>query len=237
MLDSLQYIPISNSWQILLDTTPQKSLSDTTINTIVDSIWQKATSQISSLHDSPICCLSKVENKTITCFSVPYRYFYAQKQSRELQVRLALKPVSVSALVCTDDSLIIAKRGSKVTQYKNYWELVPSGPIGKKYFAKKEVDFKGQLLEQLKEEIGLDSDNVATSDLFALIYDAYEFTYDICCQIGLSGVYGDELSLQKTDSEYSELQAIPLAELPAFIEQHHRFIVPTSMEILNNRLL
>lgn len=228
---ALQVIPIDKTWRVTIGDTGL--FQDNTINNLVDGLWQKAQVKNPHLHDDTICCLTAIGNKTIQACGIPYRYYYAQRLSKDLENKLAIKPLCVSGLLMLDNKIIFGRRSMTVTQYKDYWELVPSGSISQKYFANKRlIDYKAQLIEELEEEIGF-SCSATELEPFALIYDAGESTYDICCQINLKSQASKNLNL--INKEYVELKSVPISELQNFLLANEHKLIPTSKAILELR--
>ena len=171
----------------------------------------------------------------ITGQFVEYRHFVAQRTDPSLN--LGIRPVAVSGITIFSDNgeerVIFARRAMNMLQYPGLFELAPSGGLDRECLRPDgSIDFRAKVLDELAEETGLTSNCVRGADAFALIYDANEKVYDICCRIEVDV---DKPMLETAFAasiEYSELKTLPVAELVAFARDHETSIVPGSLALI-----
>lgn len=175
----------------------------------------------------------------IGAHSVSYKDFLAERNDPSL--KLGIRPIGVSGLLLVKDAqgleyAVFASRKASVTQWPGRLELVPSGSIDARHITPSgSVAYEAQIREELSEEVGVEAKNVKTITGFALVYDAQERVYDICCTIELS-LRKEDLEKIFTDSvEYEKPLYIPYKDIDAFIALHKEEIVPTSLALLAAR--
>ncbi len=197
---------------------------------VVDGIWKEAADRSQGkLFDGMVTCLSSIEPGKLYVQPVPYRLFYAQRQSAKLRAALDLKALAVSGIIRCHGAVLFGKRSPTVTQYPGYWELVPSGALDAgKPGAEGCLDYKQQILDELKEECAVEPADVVCVSPLALILDVGEATYDICCQIELKKSPPDSIS----NDEYTQIESISDRQLSRFYAEHSGALVPTSAAIL-----
>lgn len=158
-----------------------------------------------------------------------YKFYYAQKQG----LPLGLTPIGVSGLIVCQNHLIVAQRSQQVTAYPAYWEFAPSGSLDHALIRDDgSVDFVARLHEEFTEEVGLSAECITASQPFALIYDPNDPVYDIACQLTLDTSLDAILAAFEASEEYDRPQAVPLAEVEAWLTAQPEGVVPTSRSIL-----
>ena len=156
------------------------------------------------------------ERLVLKCHAIEYKHLLAQRSGLEL----GITPLAVSGITYyqSDDQkvFLLAKRSDKVTQFPGMFELVPSGSIDVSVInsATSEVDFKGQLIKELEEEIGVDEDQVINSREFCLVRDE-ENVFDIGVEIEILKNTSFKINLE----EYSELQEMNINLLNSKLEE------------------
>lgn len=200
---------------------------------LIDTIWEQEQKRKSGrLFNGMILSAQEYSEKKLTGHFVPYKYFLAQTCDPSLKPALKILPVSLSALTIAGGSVVLAKRSSWVTQYPDHYELAPSGGVTEPAFEKETIDIKGQIIDELNEEVGIDRTLVKKIKFFALIRDFQSEAVELIADIEAS-----PYSLQSSTGEYAQIMTIPLSELAAFVEVHRNEFVPLSLAILKLREL
>lgn len=208
------------------------------LRSAIDRIWNdEVESRRGMLHNGEIFVLRECRPKEILGEFVEYKQYLAQLRNPSLREGLGpLMPLAVSGIIEWDGALLFGKRTATVTSYPGHWELVPSGGISADRLGPdRSVDFKGQILAELEEELGIRPEAVSTIRPFALIRDERQGYYDICLEIGLraSAAWTDSAFLP--NDEYSEILSVPKSRLAEMVVTHGVNIVPTTMAILKAR--
>jgi beta-phosphoglucomutase-like phosphatase (HAD superfamily) len=159
-----------------------------------------------------------------------YRTYVAQRRG----VPVGIVPLGVSGVVRLDSGgLVLGKRSQDVTQYAGFWEFIPSGGVSRKRMADDGVvDATGQLLEELREELGISTDRVRRVLPLGLIEDVADRVIDLAYAIDLSATV-EELQrgiLQR--GEYVEVQVLCASEIEKLLSTGRSTIAPTVMPLL-----
>ncbi len=200
---------------------------------IVESHWELQKEQNSSLFNGTILSYyaHHFEGDTlhIDCSFAEYKYYLAQLAGK---VSMGIKPLAVSGLIIDkDNNTFLARRSSKVTEYKEYYEFVPSGGLSKEDIKERKVFFKERLAMELEEETTLSSDDIIEIDPLGLILDRKDNVFDICMRVSLKGSLNqrqNQASLIRSN-EYLQPKIISMGEVDRFFQQ--RKIVPTSLSL------
>jgi hypothetical protein len=226
----VEIIPINKDFQITV--SPSPIYVPENILEIVEGIWQSDTRESGSqLFDGKILCATEVSATGLLACTMPYRFFYAQRQSEIVRDALQIKAVAVSGLIFHHDKLYFGRRSLSVTQYPDFVELVPSGSLDANLSVSNgKADFRRQLVEELTEEIGIDE--VSDIEPLFLILDYLENTWDICCRITLLPGVIVSTGRGVNSKEYQEIIAVSLSELTGFLKTNKGYLVLTTQIIL-----
>lgn len=123
-----------------------------------------------------------------------------------------------------------------MTAYAGFFELVPSGGIETSCILPNGVvDFRHQLLKELKEEVGLSDIRTSAITPFALVFDLNDGVCDLCSEIELGEPRDLIASRLIPNEEYEAFEFIEKGALNEFCAQHYGEIVPTSLAIMRVR--
>lgn len=166
---------------------------------------------------------------SIECFITQYKYFFAQL--REPKLNLNIAPIGVSGIIIdTDNNTIVAIRHN-VTEYEDFYELMPSGSIDSSKTADGFILFQEQIIEEYEEETQLKKCTIDKIKPYCLIFDKNHGVYDICSKIHIKGLISN-LIKSKQNEEYKNIEIINLKEIKNSMADNK--FVPTSVVIYNN---
>lgn len=177
------------------------------------------------------------EHIKISAHNISYKDFLAERHDPSL--KFGIRSIGVSGILLVQDAqklvyVVFASRKMTVTQWPGRLELVPSGSIDARHVDSfGTVSYKKQILEELAEEVGINEKDVKTATGFALVYDARERVYDICCVVEVSLQKEDLERMFKDSMEYERPVYVLYEDLPQFISKHKEEIVPTSLALLS----
>jgi hypothetical protein len=140
--------------------------------------------------------------RTIVSTKTDYKTYLAQSRNPALFDDLKVSPLAVTGLLVCRDGVVFGKRSSGVEQDKNLWELVPSGSVdGTKLLPDGAVDFSDNILEELREEIGVAKNHIATPPRpFALVHDLTSHVFDVAL------ILRTDLAQQQIVAKFNELE-------------------------------
>lgn len=151
----------------------------------------------------------------ITARIVEYRHFIAQRAQPALFAALQIRPLAVSGVLECPQGLVIGRRAATLTQDAGLWELVPSGGLDPNTaVAGNKADCTAQILIELREETGLEADQVFGLSPFCLIEDDDSHVIDIGIAMAttLDAAQLAQIHRAGASSEYAELGVVPAAE-------------------------
>ena len=213
---------------------------DAILLSAIDEVWDKEQERRGKkLFNGKILSAIEHSNKEIKTVIVDYKHYLAKKTNPELFQLLNIIPVAVSGLLECKDGFVFGKRSDNVTQDAGNWELVPSGGIDcanvKLGFP---VDFKNQLLVELKEEVGIDKNSIKSINTFCYILDESSLVLDIgislYCDLDANSI---ESSYSKLPvKEYDQLSFIKRDDLSSFFMENSKHFVEVSRMLLTRYL-
>ncbi|AFS80024.1 hypothetical protein NKOR_00510 [Candidatus Nitrosopumilus koreensis AR1] len=154
-----------------------------------------------------------------------------------LNSSLGLYQVGVSGLLLVheqnDTFVLFAKRSNNVTEYPNFYELVPSGNLDKSVLDEDGIiHFDSKILDEFKEETGISDSLISNSQSFCFVRDNINHVYDVCCILEINTdrrLFDDSF---KNVSEFYSPCFVNIKNLKKFLTDHVSEIVPTSKAIL-----
>jgi hypothetical protein len=223
-------IKLSPNFQIKISSASSENYSKALLEQI-ERIWQEEKALCGDgLFNGWILNALSVTEEQLSAHFVEYKYYLAQIRKPELHQQLQLNPVSVSGYTHTKDHVLIGLRSKNVTEYKNLYELVPSGGIDKDALVEGQIDIQKQFFLELYEEAQIASQNVVSVRPFCMIYQSSTFHYELCAEIVVDP---SMLRLQPFFSdEYTQLRWMPKSELLQFVEENKNKFVPLSLYLL-----
>ncbi len=224
-------IPIPADFKVLINFThPQPNLSPA-IQHKIDAIWKKELIRTQGkIFNGKLLSADDFDGKHLTSHFVEYKHYLAQARDPALKDLLKIRPICVSGYTLANDHILMGKRADYVTDYQNFYELVPSGGIDPSAIHHEHVDVNKQLIIELQEEAGIPSSLIHSIKLTYIIPYAETGAYEICAKIVL-----DASALERNverNEEYTELFWIPRNKIEAFVEQNREKIVPLSIQLI-----
>ncbi|HOX27533.1 MAG TPA: NUDIX domain-containing protein [bacterium] len=199
--------------------------------TAVEEFWATAAAASSGkLRNDPLLTMSHFASDGTTtrikAKRTQYMHYYAAWRNPALGI--VLESVAVSGVILMGDaSLLVARRGEKVSHYPGCFEFTPSGGIdGLAMKADGSVDFKGQLIREFEEETGIGKDAIVAIEPFSMIHDKPGRVYDICSLMRISEGSSSIIPRLQTGEEYSEFAAVPIVNIRDFIAENE--FIPTA---------
>lgn len=204
-------------------------LSDVTMQRI-EKIWRREKQKRQDrLFNGKVLSLIEYDQEGLLAEFIEYKRFLAYVLEPSLRKDLNVKPLSLSCITHTSRALLLGRRSQTVLQYPLWFELAPSGGIDADSSVGERIDVVGQAFRELKEETGYSLTEVQQLNPFALVYDSSTGVYEICIEIMMKPET-DQQKLAPTQ-EYDLLTWVSKDELPSFIQQNEKNIVPLSLHL------
>ena len=235
MLEVLK-ISSTSGFKVKIDSTQPKLSPD--LENEVENLWQAEQERHGkAMFNGRIMSASTVTCEGIHGCVVEYRYLIAQRACPELFKVLQVRPVAVSGLFECAGGIVFGRRADVMTQGAGLWELVPSGGIDtSKIVEAVEVDYFSQILTELHEETGINSDSVSIVMPFCLVDDNNSHVIDIgiAMKSPLSSAEVLNIYEKAASKEYDELRVVPFSEVNGFIQGEKSRFVEVSIMLLQH---
>lgn len=207
-------------------------------NKKIEIIWQKELSKKPTLFNGELFTFIDVDKSkkpiTVKGKFVQYKIFLASRVDPTIGIKL--QPVGVSGVIIIKENMIeyvlFSTRSTNVTDYANYFELVPSGNIDKKSRMNLIIDYKSILANEFVEETGLSRTKISGIEYLCFVYDKIKQIYDVCCILETTATRNELIKSFKLINEYKDPQFIPVSNLANFVKKNN-LIVPTSLAIID----
>lgn len=186
----------------------------------VEEIWQCEQARRPSLFNGKIFAVMNIQEAQIVGRFVEYKQFLAQLRRPELFEELKIEALAVTGTLLAEGEVVWGKREAGSTQYPGVWELLPSGGLDDKgRNAAGALDLRSQLLDELKQELGLGEESVELIRPICFVHDEashlYDFAMELRTPLTLAQIIQRHSALPKR--EHSELRLVPPHRLGAFL--------------------
>lgn len=200
----------------------------------VDRIWTiEQAKRHPHLFNGRIISVDAIDQGIITGHVTEYKYFIAQYVNPSLYDMLRVRPLAVSGLLECQEGYVFGFRSGLNTQDQYQWELVPSGTVDIESLSPfGQMNYGTQLLTELREEIGLNSDDLVKFEPFSLLEDETSHVVDIGIYIEVMLSFDEikQIFLRNNNREYTELRVVAMSEIDSFLTSYS--VSETSRKLL-----
>jgi len=142
--------------------------------------------------------------------------------------------VAVSGLLECPDGIVFGRRAATVTQDAGLWELVPSGGLDGSKFVPGEIDFRGQILAELHEEVGIGLESISSVTPFCLVegLESHVLDIGIAMMSPLAGAALVRMHGVAGSTEYEELCVVRRTELAEFTRREASNLAEVSAALI-----
>lgn len=195
----------------------------------IDEIWAQEKQRLGeALTNGPVFFLHDYRPDCLTLQAGEYRHVLARRRAPELaEAGLAVRSVGVTGVLVCADGLVLGRRGDGVASDVGLWEPAPAGGLDR-------ADPAEQILEELREEVGIEKSAVELPEVRGLVEDTASGVVDIVFRLHTTASAEDIRAAQKSlgTDEYSELAIIDKAEVAAFLETERDHLLPALRPML-----
>jgi len=204
------------------------------LQSVVEDFWSKAQlASVGKLHNGKILSCLRAGTGEIAAEIREYKQLIAQLGDPNLFVDLKLRPLAVSGILVCPDGLVFGERSIEVTQHPGKWELVPSGGVDPPDTIKSMTfDAGNQILMELKEEIGIDVEQLTDSKVVCAMYNNISNVVDIgfVLETGLRGAGIASAHRKSGSGEYSQLAFLRREDVKGCIDEDpDRFVAESKV--------
>ncbi len=194
----------------------------------VEVLWRTAQDENPELFNGRVFSADTVTADCIEGHWTEYRRVIAQIRDPRLYHELQVRPLATCGLLIGPDGVVFGRRSHRAAYQAGMWQLPPAGSVDDGAADSDRVDLRGQLLRELREELGITAtDTVSTQPLCAVEHPGSR-VLDLGFEVhtGLSAMQIATAHASARDAEYTELRVIPLAALPAALHEMGASVVP-----------
>jgi hypothetical protein len=187
----------------------------------INEIWQAEQARRgSALFDGPLFSVEEVHTNTVAGRFVEFRRYLAQERRPELFSELQIQPLVVTGLLQNAKGLFFGYRSSAVALQPNCWELIPSGGVDRTTLTESgQLDPAGQVMTELREEVGIDATAVMSPRLVGFSEDPLHHSFELVWQLETSldpaAILDAHAALPHR--EHAEIIFVPWADLEGFL--------------------
>jgi 8-oxo-dGTP pyrophosphatase MutT (NUDIX family) len=196
----------------------------------IDEIWtEEKKLRGKRLFNGVIYSLVEWSASRLTLQPIEYRHLLARRRVPELATAgLIIRPVAVTSVLTCRDGVVLGRRADHVAFAPRLWEAAPAGGLDR-------PDPVAQLMEELREELGLTPDQVSLPQACGLIEDSVSGVFDIVLRIvteldadavrAVHRAYGSD--------EYCTLAIVATDQLPSFLMTERNHVVSSLVPMLH----
>lgn len=206
-----------------------KSLTPEAIK-VADQIWKNELAANPKLFNGSQLSVEEIEPSVIRCRVVEYRFVLAQLRQPELFREFDVRPLALTVVLETENSIVFGKRSKEVSQSPGFWEPAPSGGIELTNNNSGADSIKAQALRELREELGVEPRHLDLLMPIAVHEDPGSHVADICvlARTNISAQTLLTIFNKLSGWEYETITMVPVAQLQQFAAQNHgRLVAPT----------
>ncbi len=202
---------------VLRVTRPRPALP-AAVEAAVERHWQAARARDPSLFNGEVFSADAI-GAGMTGHWTEFRRVVAQMREPALFAALGVRPVAVGGVLVGDGFVLLGQRPDGAVYQPGEWQLPPAGSLDPGAArADGTLDWRGQFLRELGEELGLPAESVAG----LAVLGAVEHAGSHVCDIGVAArLRVDEAAVRAAhagaNGEYGELAFIAPGALAAFL--------------------
>ena len=200
----------------------------------IETLWIQALARVAAsgagqLFNGRVFSVDTITPNRITGHLTEYRRMVAQAEDHALFAELGVRSLAACGLLRCPDGIVIGRRLPGAVYQPGMWQLCPAGSVdaGARQ-PDGTMDFRGQLLTELREELGLDPSAVSDVTPLCVVEHPGSHVSDFGMAIG-TPLDADAIMRTHHDrgnGEYDPIRIVPIPELPSFINWAGASLVP-----------
>jgi hypothetical protein len=187
----------------------------------IDEIWAREKARRGDrLFDGAVHALVEATASEIVLRPLRYRDVLARRLDPGLgRLGLDILPAGVTGVLRSPDGVVLGLRAGHVAADAGLWEAAPAGVLSG-------ADPIAQVLEELREELGIEAGDVAPPVLCGVVHSPDVADLVLRLETSLSG---DEIRAawrRLGTDEYDDVAVVPLAGLAPFLAERRDRVLP-----------
>jgi hypothetical protein len=200
----------------------------------VERLWQAAVARVAAggagtLFNGRIFSADSITPDLIAGHLTEFRRVVAQIERPALFDTLGLKPLAVCGVVHCADGVVFGRRHVSAVYQAGMWQLPPAGSVdGHAVNAGGTVALNRQLLDELREELGLSASDVDTPLPLCIVEHPASHVCDfgMALRCRLDGTAVLAAHAQRGNNEYQTVRILPREEIARFVADTAASMVP-----------
>ena len=237
-MDPFVIHPVCPDLQVrVVRTMPPLSLA---LEARIDAIWATASARVEAggagrLFNGRIFSIDTIAPDRIAGHMTEYRRLVAQAEDHALFPALGIRSLAACGVFQCADGVAIGRRPPAAIYQPGLWQLCPAGSVdGGAERADGTMDYRASLLTELREELGIDAENVGPVTPLCVVEHPGSHVSDLGMAVStpLSGEAVLAAHRIRGNGEYDPLRIVPISDLSAFITWAGDSLVPPAPEFL-----
>lgn len=220
-----------NASDICLHFTDEETIFTEQEKAEIERIWDSKQQDLFNGNIVGFKSLSYENNKLHAyAYKTCYKEMYACNMNKNLNGKIT--PLAVSAITIDKNDNILLSRRQKVTEYVGCYELIPSGGIEVPSGSLAKIDYKEQIMQELREELGIINfnRNDFIVEVLGICYDGQANDLDICMCVRYNGTFDKNSFLISEEYSKKDLEIVPYNSIHDLLGKK---LLYTSNKILN----
>jgi len=210
------------------------------LDATVETLWRTAADRVAAggagrLFNGRVFSIDSLAPDRITGHMTEFRRIVAQMEDPALFPALGIRSLAVCGVVCCADGVAVGRRPPAAIYQPGMWQLPPAGSVDQNALRPDgAIDLAGQLLTELREEIGLDAAAAGPPRPLCLVEHPGSHVCDLGMALTTSLDAAAVLAIHRArgNAEYDPLLVVPYAELAGFVARHRADLVPPARVFL-----
>lgn len=193
----------------------------------ITAVWQAEVAAAPHLFDGPLLALTAHTPHRIDACALSYRYLLARRRDPGLRHAISVRPLAVTGLLSCADGIVLGLRAAHVASHAGQWEPAPAGGLDR-------ADPAAQVLDELREELGLGARDVGTPRPLTLMETGSEGVFDIVYRLH-TPLRGDDVRAAWTANatdEYRDIAIVRPADIGTFLRREQDRLMPGTAPLL-----
>jgi len=192
----------------------------------VERLWQAARARGGGLFNGRVFSADRIAPTLIEGHWTEYRRVVARMDRPDLFPALPVAPVAAGGVIVGGDGadrfVLFGRRPAGAVYQPGEWQLPPAGSLDPGAATGDTVDPVRQLFAEMAEELGLPPEAVSDPRPLCLVEHPGSGVLDLGIQVRTHWSVAAIMAApaRAPDPEYDELEAVPVADLPAFLARH-----------------
>jgi len=206
----------------------------------VEALWRAACARVAAggagaLFNGRVFSADTIAPDAITGHLTEFRRIVAQMERPALFPALRVRPLAVCGVLRCPDGVVFGRRHSGAIYQPNMWQLPPAGSVDSHAVGADGVVALGrQLLDELREELGLAPDDVDAPVPLCVVEHSGSHVSDLGMALyrRLDGAAIRAAHAGRGNAEYPALRVVPVDDVSGFLAEAGDAVVPPALVFL-----